>query len=213
MQSNVKTAGSEKRNNFTITPFAEERERWEEYERAIRLMIERNIDVPTEWNNFLFTEFPGVPNRPDEFILPEEFDVHPVPPLLSLNATPVAQKPRMDLIKIEKEYNAKVGKAISIHTGILYDTCCDSSIEVFVAEFAMVPYAFFRYMKRMYGPESNVHEDRSNSLHKIIKLKKALKSLQKSEDLIIFINVANTRKTTIPRPTEPATIFQVGICR
>ena len=48
---------------------------------------------------------------------------------------------------------------------------------------------------------------------KIIKLKKALKSLQKSEDLIIFINVANTRKTTIPRPTEPATIFQVGICR
>ena len=171
MQSNVKIAGAEKRNNFAITPFAGERERWEEYERAIRLMIKRNIDVPTERNNFLFTEFPGVPNRPDEFILPEEFDVHPVPPLLALNATPVARKTRMDLIKIEKEYNAKVGKAISAHTGILYDTCCDSLIEVYADRFAMEPYAFFRYMKRAYEPESNVHEDRSNSLHKIIRLK------------------------------------------
>ena len=72
MQSNVKTAGAEKMNNFTITPFAGERERWEEYERAIWLMIKRNIDVPTEWNDFLYTEFPGVPNRPDEFIYPEE---------------------------------------------------------------------------------------------------------------------------------------------
>ena len=107
MQSNVKTAGEERKKSFIATPFAGERERWEEYERAIRLMIKRNIDVPTEWNDYLFTEFAGVSNRPDEYIVPVEFDVHQVPPLLALNAPPVAQKTRIDLIKVEKEYNAR----------------------------------------------------------------------------------------------------------
>jgi len=78
MHSNVKTAGEERKKNFTTMPFAGERERWKEYERTIRLMIKRNIDVPTEWNDYLFTEFAGVPNRPDEYIIPAEFNVHQV---------------------------------------------------------------------------------------------------------------------------------------
>jgi hypothetical protein len=105
-------------------------------------MIKRNIDVPTEWNDFFITEFAGVPNRPDEYVVPAEFDVHPVPPLLALNAPPVAQKTRIDLIKVEKEYNAKVVKAISIHTGILSDTCCDSLVEIYADRFSKEPYPF-----------------------------------------------------------------------
>jgi hypothetical protein len=136
MQSNVKTAGEERKKSFITTPFAGERERWEEYEWAIRLMIKRKIDVQTEWNDYLFKEFGEVPNRPDEYIIPAEFDVHQVSLLLALNAPPVAQKTRIDLIKVEKEYNAKVGKAISIHT------CCDSLVEIYADRFSMEPYPF-----------------------------------------------------------------------
>ena len=81
------------------------------------------------------------------------------------------QKNRNDIIKRDKEYNRDVGKAISLHTGILTATCSESLNEIFAERFSLDPYLFFRYLQTTYGPESNANEDKSNTMHQLLSLK------------------------------------------
>ena len=73
MATNIKKNAGELRRNFSTNQFAGERDRWEDYERYLRMMIMKNVDVPTEWKDFLFTVFPALPGVDDQYMFVPEF--------------------------------------------------------------------------------------------------------------------------------------------
>ena len=176
MATNIKSLSGELSKSFVTNPFNGERSRWELYFRGIKTAVKVHPDIPTEWKNFLFTVYPmHEAPAPEElrglYDYPEEFKRREILPILAHNAAPLNQKNRNDLIKRDKEFNREVGKAISLHTGILTSTCSESLNEIFAERFSLDPYLFFRYLQTTYGPESNANEDKSNTMHQLLSLK------------------------------------------
>jgi len=181
--------------SFVNNPFNGERSRWELYFRGIKTAVKVHPDIPSEWKNFLFTIYPvhGAQAPEDlrgNYDFPEEFTRREILPILANNAAPLNQKNRNDLIKRDKEFNKEVGKAISLHTGILTSTCSESLNEIFAERFGLDPYLFFRYLQLTYGPESNANEDRSNTMHQLLSLR--MKSMDSFDSFMVSFNNKTT---------------------
>jgi hypothetical protein len=189
MATNSKSLPGEINKTFITNPFNGERSRCELYFRGIKTAVKVHPDIPTEWKNYLFTVYP-MHEAPEEqrgsYNYPVEFINREIMPILANNANPVNQKNRNDLIKRDKEFNRDVGKAISLHTGILTATCSESLNEIFAERFSLDPYLFFRYLQTTYGPESNANEDRSNTMHQLLSSK--MKSTDSFDSFMVSFN-------------------------
>ena len=189
----MKSLQGDSNKSFLLNPFNGERSRWELYFRAVKTSVKVHPDIPSEWKNYLFTIYPTYEEpaeRIGQYNYPEEFQNRDLLPILANNANPVNQKNRNDLIRRDKEFNKEVGKAISLHTGILTATCSESLNEIFAERFSLDPYLFFRYLQTTYGPESNANEDRSNTMHQLLSLK--MKSMDAFDSFMVSFNNKTT---------------------
>ena len=48
--------------SFKVKPFNGERARWEDYHRFLRITINKQEDLPENWLNYLFEDYPMDPN-------------------------------------------------------------------------------------------------------------------------------------------------------
>ena len=71
--STNKVTASDSKKSFLVNSFNGEREKWEEYHRSIEMMIKRNPDIPTEWKEYIFTDFPLVAGQDHQYVFTAEF--------------------------------------------------------------------------------------------------------------------------------------------
>ena len=193
MLSTAKSLTGENHKSFNICPFAGERSKWESYFRFVKTAIKIHPDISTEWKNYLFVIFPievAVAPAVGAYIIPDEFLERNVPAVVGIGAPLESHRTRNEAIKRETEHNKAVGKAISLHTGILTASCGDSLNEIFMERFALNPYLFFRYLQTTYGPESNVNEDKSCTMHKLLTSK--MKHLESFDSFLVAFQSKST---------------------
>lgn len=186
MLSTSKSSTADGLKNFAKVPFGGERSKWEFYNRYLKTAIKVHPDIPADWKGYLFTIYPReqLPdNAIGDYIIPDQFQLRQVPVVVGLAASMEAQRTRNEAIRREKDHNKEVGKAISLHTGIISASCSDSLNEIFMDRNAMDPYLFYRYLQTTYGPESNVNEDKSCTMHQLLQAK--MKHLESFDSFLV----------------------------
>ena len=79
-------------NSYKIKPFNGERARWEDYHRYLRITINKQEDLPENWLNYLFDDYPVDPNDATWRLFPPEFITRVVQDPLAENAGAVLQR-------------------------------------------------------------------------------------------------------------------------
>jgi hypothetical protein len=129
-------------DDFKSNPFNGERSRWEEFHRHLRLEITKQEDLPEEWLEFLFNDYPVSEDDLTTIIFPPEFITRSIPLPLGINAPLAAQRNRNDTIKRDEAYNKRVRKAKAIYVDIL-SSCVSSNLKnTFHDEYSLNPYYF-----------------------------------------------------------------------
>ena len=91
--------------DFKTIPFNGERARWEEFYRHLRLEITKQEDLPEEWLEFLFNDYPVSEDDQNTIIFSPEFVTRSILPPLVNNAPLAAQRNRNEAIKRDEAYN------------------------------------------------------------------------------------------------------------
>ena len=155
-------------SSFKEVPFNEERARWEEFHRWVRVEINKQEHLPEIWLNYLSNDFPVNPVNVDEFIFPPEFISRTVALPAAPNTSNETQRNRNDAIRRDERHNEVVRKLKVIFVEIL-STCISSNLRnIFHDTYNIQPYKFYVYLKNSFGPQSNQNEDKSTALHQII---------------------------------------------
>jgi hypothetical protein len=141
--------------SFKDKPFNGERARWEDYHRFLRITINKQEDLPENWLNYLFEDYPMDPNDITARLFPMEFVNRVIPDPLAENASAVAQRNRNDVIRRDEKHNERVHKAKAILVEILSSSVSLSVQNTFHDTFNIVPYEFYYYLKNSFGPLSN----------------------------------------------------------
>ena len=168
--SKVKASEEESYKN---KPFNGERARWEDYHRYLRITINKQEELPENWLNYLFDDYPMDPNDATLRMFPAEFVTRVVPDPLAENASAVLQQNRNEVIRRDEKHNEQVRKPKAILVEILSSSVSQSLQNIFHDTYNIVPHAFYSYLKTSFGPLSNQNEDLSVAMHGIMTLNMA----------------------------------------